>query len=221
MGANRLESWLRNRKVRGCLLYTCIRDRHTAVVGEKVTAQMVHTLAREVMTLNEKIAEVDKVIENRFREHELAPVIASLPGIGPLLGAEFLAATSGDMSFFATPDRLAGFAGLAPAPRTPAVSAATSAARSATIADSNASSIRPPSSASATARSPAGSMTAKERKVSDTPRLCWPWPAAASTSSGHSCGTDGATKLHHLSQHHLDNVIGKSIIATWTMASER
>ncbi|MEU5540755.1 transposase, partial [Streptomyces sp. NPDC020362] len=90
---------------------------HTAVVGEKVTAQMVHTLAREVMTLNEKIAEVDKVIENRFREHELAPVIASLPGIGPLLGAEFLAATSGDMSFFATPDRLAGFAGLAPAPR--------------------------------------------------------------------------------------------------------
>lgn len=30
---------------------------------------------------------------------------------------EFLAVTSGDMSFFATPDRLAGFAGLAPAPR--------------------------------------------------------------------------------------------------------
>lgn len=44
-------------------------------------------------------------------------MITSLPGIGPLLGAEFLAATGGDMAFFATPDRLAGFAGLAPAPR--------------------------------------------------------------------------------------------------------
>ncbi|MFJ1536565.1 IS110 family transposase [Streptomyces mirabilis] len=121
-GANRLESWLRNRKVRGAAAlarsaFEAAERQHTAVVGEKAIAQMVHTLAREVMTLNEKIAEVDKLIESRFREHELAPVIASLPGIGPLLGAEFLAATSGDMSFFATPDRLAGFAGLAPAPR--------------------------------------------------------------------------------------------------------
>ena len=40
-----------------------------------------------------------------------------MPGIGPVLGAEFLAATGGDMGVFATPDRLAGFAGLAPAPR--------------------------------------------------------------------------------------------------------
>ncbi|MBF6370467.1 IS110 family transposase, partial [Nocardia puris] len=38
-----------------------------------------------------------------------------LPGIGTLLGAEFLAATGGDMDYFGTPDRLAGFAGLAPA----------------------------------------------------------------------------------------------------------
>jgi transposase len=44
-------------------------------------------------------------------------VIESMPGIGPLLGAEFLAATGGDMTAFGTPDRLAGFAGLAPAPR--------------------------------------------------------------------------------------------------------
>ena len=40
-----------------------------------------------------------------------------MPGIGSLLGAEFLAATGGDMSFFGTASRLAGFAGLAPAPR--------------------------------------------------------------------------------------------------------
>ncbi len=43
--------------------------------------------------------------------------ITSLPGIGPLLGAEFVAATNGGMAFFATPDRLAGFADPASGPR--------------------------------------------------------------------------------------------------------
>jgi len=122
MGISRLETWLRNRKVRGSAalaraVVEAAERQHTAVAGETVTAQMVHTLATEVMSLNEKIAEVDKFIAARFREHELAEVITSLPGIGPLLGAEFVAATNGDMAFFATPDRLAAFAGLAPAPR--------------------------------------------------------------------------------------------------------
>jgi transposase len=36
--------------------------------------------------------------------------------MGPTLGAEFIAATGGDLTAFASPDRLAGFAGLAPVP---------------------------------------------------------------------------------------------------------
>jgi transposase len=44
-------------------------------------------------------------------------VIRSLPGMGPKLGAEFIAATGGDMGAFGGADRLAGFAGLAPRPR--------------------------------------------------------------------------------------------------------
>ena len=40
-----------------------------------------------------------------------------MPGIGPLLGAEFLAATAGDMSRYGTADRLASLAGVAPVPR--------------------------------------------------------------------------------------------------------
>lgn len=121
-GARRLETWLRNRKVRAAdtiaeAAVAAAGRQHTALPGEKLTAQMVHTLAKEVMALNEKVGEVDKLIEGRFREHELSEVIASLPGIGPLLGAEFLAATGGDLDAFGTPDRLAGFAGLAPSPR--------------------------------------------------------------------------------------------------------
>ena len=68
--------------------------------AQKVTAQVILTLAKEVMGLNEQISEIDKLITARFREHELAEVISSMPGIGPLLGAVFLAATAGDMSRF-------------------------------------------------------------------------------------------------------------------------
>ena len=40
-----------------------------------------------------------------------------MPGFGPVLGAELLAATGGDFAAFGTSDRLAGIAGLAPVPR--------------------------------------------------------------------------------------------------------
>ncbi|MEU7058155.1 transposase [Streptomyces sp. NPDC046197] len=69
------------------------------------------------MALNEKISETDKLIEGRFREHELAEVIQSLPGIGTVLGAEFLVAVGGSLDAFASPDRLAAFPGVTPAPR--------------------------------------------------------------------------------------------------------
>lgn len=39
----------------------------------------------------------------------------SVPGIGPVLGAEFLAAVGGDLDDFDSPDVLAAFAGVAPA----------------------------------------------------------------------------------------------------------
>lgn len=121
-GSPRLAAWLRNRKVCNAAalaekVVEAADRQHTAVVGEKAIAKMVHTLAKEVMALNEKIAETDKLIEGRFREHELAEVIESLPGIGTILGAEFLAAVGGSLDAFPTADRLAAFAGVAPAPR--------------------------------------------------------------------------------------------------------
>lgn len=122
MGPTRLETWLRHRKVRGAAQLAqaaaeAAERQHTSLPGEALTAQLIQTLAGEVMTLNEQIKDADNLIEGRFRRHEHAEVIASLPGIGTVLGAEFLAATGGDMDFFATPDRLAAFAGLAPVPR--------------------------------------------------------------------------------------------------------
>ncbi|ELP46356.1 hypothetical protein D522_11487, partial [Mycobacterium avium subsp. paratuberculosis S5] len=74
-------------------------------------------LAKEVMALDTEIGDTDAMIEERFRRHRHAEIILSMPGFGVILGAEFLAATGGDMAAFASADRLAGVAGLAPVPR--------------------------------------------------------------------------------------------------------
>lgn len=125
IGRSRLASWLKNHGVRTLntakstaeAAVTAAEAQFTVVPGEKTCAKMVHTLAREVMTLDHEIAELEALIEGRFREHPDARVITSMPGIGDMLGAEFIAATGGDMAAFGSPDRLAGVAGLAPVPR--------------------------------------------------------------------------------------------------------
>ncbi|MFD9795829.1 IS110 family transposase [Streptomyces sp. NPDC059070] len=125
VGRARLATWLKNHGVRTLALAKSAADaavtageaQHTVVPGERTAAKMVHTLTREVMALDQEIAELEALIEGRFREHPDAEVITSMPGIGDMLGAEFIAATGGDMSAFGTPDRLAGVAGLAPVPR--------------------------------------------------------------------------------------------------------
>jgi transposase len=121
-GVKRIETWLRNRKVRGAAVLAkaaveAAEAQHTALPGEKLAASMVMRLAKGVMALDEEIAELDALIEARFREHPHAEVILSLPGMGKLMGAAFIAATGGDMDAFGSADRLAGYAGLAPAPR--------------------------------------------------------------------------------------------------------
>ncbi|MEU3756888.1 IS110 family transposase [Streptomyces olivoreticuli] len=121
-GTARLTKWLSNRKVRNAAVLAATvveaaERQHTSVPGEKTIAKLVHTLTEEVIALNENIAEIDKLVEGRFREHELAEIVQSVSGIGPILGAEFLAATGGSLDGFASPDALAAFAGVAPAPR--------------------------------------------------------------------------------------------------------
>ncbi|MFE3109232.1 IS110 family transposase [Kitasatospora indigofera] len=122
IGHARLATWLANRKARNAQTVATIaveaaQAQHTVIPGERTAAAMVHTLARAVMALNEEIAATDELIEARFREHEHAEAITSMPGIGTLLGAEFIACTGGDLDAVGSPRRLAGIAGLAPVPK--------------------------------------------------------------------------------------------------------
>jgi len=122
VGQARLTSWLKNQ---GCYRPAMIAERavaaagkqHTTVTGQRVGAVIVAKLAGDILRLHDSVDEVEQQIEARFREHEHAAILLSIPGFGPLLAAEFIAATGGTMSSYENADRLAGVAGLAPAPR--------------------------------------------------------------------------------------------------------
>jgi transposase len=86
--------------------------------GEATTAMLVRQLARKLLDLDREIKDTGKLITSRFRSHPQAAIIESLPGMGPILGAEFLAATGGDArAAFGRPARLASYAGLVPVPK--------------------------------------------------------------------------------------------------------
>lgn len=121
-GAARLAAWLRKRKARNAdaiavKALEAANAQHTIVPGQQLAAAVVARLAKEVMALDTEIGETDAMIEERFRRHRHAEIIVSMSGFGVTLGAEFLAATGGDMEAFDSVDRLAGVAGLAPVPR--------------------------------------------------------------------------------------------------------
>ena len=69
-----------------------------------------------MLTLKERIESIDEEIGERFFARPEARILASLPGMGPILGAELLVCV-GDIRAFESADRLAAYAGLVPAAR--------------------------------------------------------------------------------------------------------
>jgi transposase len=121
-GAARLVAWLQKRKARtadavAAAALEAAHAQHTVLPGQDLGAAMVARLAQEVINLDTEIAATETMVEERFRRHRHAEIILSMPGFGIILGAEFLAATGGDMNAFDSADRLAGICGLAPVPR--------------------------------------------------------------------------------------------------------
>ncbi|MES4886193.1 transposase [Streptomyces sp. NPDC000349] len=113
----RIETWLKYRKVRtvAALAGTTVeaaKSQHCALLGETLAVTLVARIAKGVLVLGKEIAELDLPIEARFNEHRHATVIRSLPAMGALLGAEFIAATGSDPEAFGMADLLASFAGL-------------------------------------------------------------------------------------------------------------
>ncbi len=121
MGVKRLADWLARRNIRTAVVFAerafqAAASQHTALPGEGLAAKLVKELTHRTLELDKRIKENEQAITALFRTDERAEIVESLPGMGPILGAEFLAIV-GDMSTHKDAGHLAAHAGLAPVPR--------------------------------------------------------------------------------------------------------
>lgn len=86
---------------------------HVRVPGEGVAAELVRELAREALSSRARVREIEKRLDMLLAQHEDAPIIRTLPGMGVVLTAELIAEV-GSVLRFDSPDSLANAAGLAP-----------------------------------------------------------------------------------------------------------
>jgi transposase len=122
-GTARLTTWLNKRKVRidraGLIAEKAVeaaKAQLTELPGQATAARIVAELAHALLDLDERIGRLDKDIRATFDAHPQAAIIESLPGMGPILGAEFIVA-AGDLAAYADAGHLASAAGLVPVPR--------------------------------------------------------------------------------------------------------
>jgi len=121
--ADQLAAYLRSEEAHRPSIPGMVAKAHAAAAaqtvrlpGEAATAALITRQARKLLDLDREIKDLDKQITERFRAHPQARIIESMPGMGPILGAEFIAITAGDLAAFGTAARLATYAGLAPVP---------------------------------------------------------------------------------------------------------
>jgi transposase len=118
-GHKRIAAYLRNRGVKGSnsVAYKAIgaaRSQSVTLPAQNVASRIVAELAAEILALKDRLEVADEELGQRFSARPEAPILSSLPGMGPLLGAQFLVAV-GNLSAFKSADRLAAYAGLVPA----------------------------------------------------------------------------------------------------------
>jgi transposase len=120
-GHKRLAAYLKGRGVKGAdelakKALAAAKTQSVELPAQELASRICAELAGEVLALKERLPALDEEVASRFFERPEARILASLPGIGPVLGAEFLVVV-GDLSLFESADQLAAYAGLVPAAR--------------------------------------------------------------------------------------------------------
>jgi transposase len=120
-GHKRVATYLRNRGVKGSnkvadKALAASKAQSVTLPAQEVASRIVADLAGEILALKGRIESIDEEIGQRFFARPEARILISLPGMGPILGAEFLVCV-GDICAFESADRLAAYAGLVPAAR--------------------------------------------------------------------------------------------------------
>jgi transposase len=84
--------------------------------GEELTARIVAEIAQALLDLDSRVKAVDRDLDTLLDRLPQAEIVTSLPGMGPVLTAEF-SSVVGDLAGFDSADRLAAYAGLSPVTR--------------------------------------------------------------------------------------------------------
>lgn len=97
-------------------VWAALDQQSVTMPAEAAIGRVISEVARDLERVRARRDVLESEIEKVFLAHPLGPVLISLPGIGPRTGARILAEI-GDGSGFATGDKLAAYAGLAPVTR--------------------------------------------------------------------------------------------------------
>lgn len=89
------------------------REQTLSTPGERMSARLIKELALEALATRERLSSLDRELQALLDHHPDAALIRSLPGMGAVLTAEFIA-EAGKISRFRSADALAAAAGIAP-----------------------------------------------------------------------------------------------------------
>jgi transposase len=121
LGASRLARWLRARGIRRSdelaqKVIEAAKAQNRQMPASEARGALVREMAADVLRIRERIGEIEGRLEELLSARPEAEVVRSLPGMGVVFTASFLAEV-GDLGRFDSADALAAAAGLVPATR--------------------------------------------------------------------------------------------------------
>lgn len=121
LGASRLARWLRKRGVKRSdelakQIIAAAKAQNHELPASEVQGSLITEMATDVLRTRKRVAEIEERLEELLSAKPEAQVVRSLPGMGVVFTAEFLA-EAGHLERFESADALAAAAGVVPATR--------------------------------------------------------------------------------------------------------
>ncbi len=107
LGEVRLAKWLPARGARNSAVVAeravnAAKAQHSTTPAESYGQTRARSLAANLTRIDAELAVLEREITRMLMRHEHAEMLLSVPGFGPILAADFIANTGGDMSAFET-----------------------------------------------------------------------------------------------------------------------
>jgi transposase len=118
LGKSRLARWLKSRGSRKSealaeRALVAAKAQQRELPAARVKAALVSEIAWEIIRTKERIAELERRLEELVETEPKGEIVRSMPGMGLILTAEFLAEVD-EIGRYGSPDRFAAAAGIAP-----------------------------------------------------------------------------------------------------------